>query len=473
MKIGLVDFGSKRIIMDQNIPHLGLAYVAAVLELHGHQIHMLDSNQAGRKVTEEFISNTYDVIGLSATSFTYNQTNEFAAKMRSHNKEAIIVIGGPHVAIGMETVLDSPSFDYAVCGEGEYTMLDLVTILEKSRQPKCDDLYAIKGLIFRDKGKPVATPRRQRINSLDELPFPAFHLLQMEHYGFYPLLTSRGCPFGCSFCSIKAIWGTLWTHRSVDNIIQEIEYARGKLHWEKKPFNLIDDSFNVVPKRVMEFCERLIESGLNILWFSSGFRADRVPYELACKMKESGCIGVSVGIESSNDETLKRIKKGETIDQITEGCRNLSRAGIPVQAQFMIGNPGDTFETVKASIQYAKKENISEAAFYLALPYPKTALWDYVKNNGRFLEKDYTEFHHFSDAPVFDTPEFSKEERIKAYKLARKLALQTKLKRELKSKLERFRRLDFHDLDLKRVLNAIARICKYSADLALGKKEKV
>jgi magnesium-protoporphyrin IX monomethyl ester (oxidative) cyclase len=306
MKIGLVDFGSKRIIMDQNIPHLGLAYVAAVLELHGHQIHMLDSNQAGRKVTEEFISNTYDVIGLSATSFTYNQTNEFAAKMRSHNKEAIIVIGGPHVAIGMETVLDSPSFDYAVCGEGEYTMLDLVTILEKSRQPKCDDLYAIKGLIFRDKGKPVATPRRQRINSLDELPFPAFHLLQMEHYGFYPLLTSRGCPFGCSFCSIKAIWGTLWTHRSVDNIIQEIEYARGKLHWEKKPFNLIDDSFNVVPKRVMEFCERLIESGLNILWFSSGFRADRVPYELACKMKESGCIGVSVGIESSNDETLKR-----------------------------------------------------------------------------------------------------------------------------------------------------------------------
>jgi radical SAM superfamily enzyme YgiQ (UPF0313 family) len=139
----------------------------------------------------------------------------------------------------------------------------------------------------------------------------------------------------------------------------------------------------------------------------------------------------------------------------------------------MIGNPGDTFETVKASIQYAKKEGFSEAAFYLALPYPKTGLWDYVKNNGRFLEKDYTEFHHFSDEPVFDTPEFSKEERIQAYKLARKLALQTKLKRELKSKLERFKRLDFHNIDLKRVLNAIARICKYSTDLALGKKEKV
>ncbi len=190
-------------------------------------------------------------------------------------------------------------------------------------------------------------------------------------------------------------------------------------------------------------------------------------------MKEAGCIGVSVGIESASNDVLKKIKKKETIEDITQGCQNLARAGIPTEAQFMIGNPGDTLETVKESIEFAKKHHFYRAAFYLALPYPKTELWDYIKEKGTFLQEDYTQFHHFSSEPVFETPEFSAKDRIKAYELARRLALQTKIKDEIKTKLARIKHMDFKEMSLKRVTKALVRLIKYFLDLSLRRDEKV
>ncbi len=480
MSIGLIDFGSESNIkrlrdmypkMSVSVPHLGLAYVAGVLDSNGYQIHMLDTNHAVKADFEKFLSNKYDIIGFSATTFTFDKTREFAREIRSHSKEAITVIGGPHAAVGMETVLNTPYFDYAVYGEGEFTMLDLVRLLEKSRKPKSEDLYGIKGLIFRDKGKAVVSPQRQRINCLDELPFPAFHLLPMKHYGVYPLLTSRGCPFGCSFCSTKAIWGTPWKFRSPKNIVEEIEYAINRYDWKRKPFIIVDDSFNVKQDRISRFCDILSEKGLNIQWSCAGFRADRISFPLAVKMKKTGCVAVSVGIESSSNDVLKRIKKKETIEDITRGCRFLVEAGIPVRAQFMIGNPGDTFETVMESIEYAKKQNFSDVNFYLALPYPKTELWEDIRKEGRFLREDYTTFHHYANEPVFETPEFTAEERKKAFALAHKFAVRTKLCEDIKTKLRRIRRLDFADLNAQRVAQASIRMKKYFLDYVFRRDE--
>ena len=473
MKIGLIDPGSKKLLFNESFPHIGLAYIAAVLEGKGHDVKCLDVGLVGKKRTELFLKERYDLIGLSVTSFTLRDTWAMAEKIKALNKDTVVVLGGPHVPIGMEQNLECSYVDYAVYGEGERTMLELTETLKKESRDQLEHLSGVKGLIFRDGDEVVCNPPRPRIDNLDKLPYPAFHLFQMEKYGTYPLFTSRGCPFGCSFCSIKAIWGTLWKRRAVENIIREIEYAREKFDWIHKPFNIVDDTFNVLPRRVTDFCERLISSGMNIKWFSSGFRADRVPLEMAFKMKESGCIGVSVGIESANDQILIRIKKKQTLAKCTEGCKNLSRAGIPVKAQFIIGNPGDTFQTVKESIEYARKERFANSAFYLALPYPKTELWDYVKEHGTFLKEDYTQFHHFSDEPVFETPEFSAEDRARAYRLGRKLELQTKIKQELRTKFARIKRLDFQDLSTKRVIKAIARLNKYATELVLHKKEKV
>lgn len=473
MKVALIDPGSKKLLFNENFPHIGLAYIASALENNGHDVLCLDVGQASPKETERFLQNRYDIVGLSVTSFSLLQAWDIAEKIKRFNKDTVIVLGGPHASIGMEQNLDSKDVDYAIYGEGESAIIELTEMLQQETKPRPENLHTIKGLVFRDGDKVVCNQPRERIDNLDELSYPAFHLFKMHEYSAYPLFTSRGCPFGCSFCSIKAIWGTQWKHRSAKSIVEEIIYARKKFDWNNKPYNIIDDSFNVVPDRVMDFCDLLIINKLNIQWFSSGFRADRVSLELAIKMKESGCLGVSIGIESASDKILKNMKKKTEIAKITKGYRNLTSAGIPVQAQFMIGNPGDTLETVMESIEYAKKQGFANAAFYLALPYPKTELWDYVKNNGTFLQKDYTKFHHFSNQPVFETPEFSAKDRIMAYELGRKVALRCKIKQEIKTKLARIKRFDFQDLTAKRITKAIARLCKYFIDLVFNMKEKV
>jgi anaerobic magnesium-protoporphyrin IX monomethyl ester cyclase len=473
MRILLVDPGSKKLLFNENFPHIGLAYVAAALEDRGHEVTCLDVGLVGNERTDMLLQDMYDVVGLSVTSFTVRQAYDIAGNIKMANKNTVIVLGGPHISIGMGQSLESRHVDYAIYGEGEETMVELMEAIQKPAGDQPADFYAIKGLIFRDKEKVHCNPQRPRIEDLDKLAYPAFHLFEIDQYSAYPLFTSRGCPFGCSFCSIKAIWGTLWRYRSAQNIIEEIEYARRRFNWNNKPFNIIDDSFNVIPERVMEFCRQLISRKLNIQWFSSGFRADRVPIDLALEMKKSGCIGVSVGVETVNEKVLEGLHKKTTVSEITEGCRNLAQAGIPVQAQFMIGNPGDTPKTIRESIEYAQKQSFATVAFYLALPYPKTELWDYVKQNGRFLQEDYTEFHHFSDIPVFETPEFTAQERIAAYRVGRRLALRTKIKHEVRTKLARIKRFDFQDIDAKRVAKAIARLGKYSMDIVFNKKEEV
>ena len=474
MNIGLIDPGSKKIILNENFPHLGLAYIAAYLEKHGHSVKILDLSLEGEVGIDSFMECGLDIVGFSATSFTFARTTELAKRVKAYDGKIITVVGGPHVSIGMETVLEDSSIDYAVCGEGEMTTLDLVDLLQRDRKPGTASLSEIPGLLFRDDdGRIVVNPIRPRIKQLDDLPFPAFHLFQMDKYGIYPLLTSRGCPYGCTFCSIKAIWGTQWRYRSPENIITEVNEASDKFNWTDKPFSIIDDSFNIIPERIEAFCTYITERKIDIEWFSAGFRADKISLPLAGKMKEAGCIGVSIGIESANNAILRRIKKKETIEDIEKGCQNLFQAGIPVQAQFMIGNPGDTLETVKESIEFARRQKFSSVAFYLALPYPKTELWDYVKTHGTFLREDYMQFHHFSDEPVFETPEFSVADRSEAYALGRKLSIKTKLNDEMRTKLRRFRRLDFEGLSTKRIGKAAVRVAKHFLDLSLNRKEKV
>jgi anaerobic magnesium-protoporphyrin IX monomethyl ester cyclase len=139
----------------------------------------------------------------------------------------------------------------------------------------------------------------------------------------------------------------------------------------------------------------------------------------------------------------------------------------------MIGNPGDTLETVKESLEFARSQRFASAAFYLALPYPKTELWDYVKEHGRFLKEDYMQFHHFSEEPVFDTPEFRASDRSKAYELGRELSIKTSLREEMRTKLTRIRRLDFEGLSIKRMGKAAVRLAKHFLDLSFKRREKV
>ena len=147
-------------------------------------------------------------------------------------------------------------------------------------------------------------------------------------------------------------------------------------------------------------------------------RADKTDPEMLALMQESGCQGVCVGIESANQAVLQNVGKGETIGKIREGIQRIHAAGLSITGMFMIGNPGDTLQTIRESIEFAKKEPIDTVRFYLAIPYPRTRLWEFVESHGRFINRDYTNYHDYSHIPIFETDDFTYDERIMAYREA-------------------------------------------------------
>jgi len=472
MRILLIDPGTKE--LGGNFPHCGLGYVAAALERDGNQITVLDMAVSKQKVLSKLLGSGIDLVGISATSFTFTRAVGVIEKIKSMNKNVITVMGGPHTTIAMGDVLQCASIDYAVYGEGELTMVELVRLLKLQPNPSQHRLASIKGLIFRSsEGDTVVNPPRPWITDLDKLAFPAFHLFNMNHYQVYPLITSRGCPHHCIYCAVGAIWGRRVRFRSVTNIIEEIKYAQANYNWYHKSFTIQDDCFNANVHRALKFCEQLIQDKINIKWSCPGIRADNMPLKLAMKMKMAGCIGVSIGVESADPQVLKNIKKGETIEQILDGIKNLVRAGIRVNGGFMIGNPGDNLQTIKKSIEFIRKSSLSTAYFNTALPYPKTELWDFVQKHGNFLHDDYTKFHHFSSEPIFETEDFPRAERIKAYKMARRFYLIHRLKSDLRIAVIRLKGRELKEVGVRGVIGFMRNYFKIILDILLNREQRV
>lgn len=300
------------------------------------------------------------------------------------------------------------------------------------------------------------------------MPFPAFNPGDIERYPTYPLITSRGCPFQCIYCAAGLIWGRKWRARTPGNIIEEIKHARQHYGWKGKRFGVMDDSFNISVPRALEFCEQLLQEKLDIEWACQGIRADNVTPELARKMQMAGCQSVGVGVESADVTVLKNINKGETLEQIGAGIKKLADAGIAVSASFMIGNPGDSLESCKKSMEFIQDSPLLGCNFYLALPYPKTGLWDFVRENGRFLQPDYTKFQHTTEEPVFETPDFPAEERRQAYKLARRFVLKRSIMKIPRQGILYLRNMGLRKIGLKGLFRLGARFISREGKLALA-----
>jgi anaerobic magnesium-protoporphyrin IX monomethyl ester cyclase len=470
MRVGLIDPGSKKLTR-ACFPHLGLAYVSSSLEREGHEVFVLDAPLSTTAEREEFLAMNFDFIGITATSCTFRDALRIAEESKAQKPERPIILGGPHTSFSPKGILSHPQIDFAIYGEGEITIIELARVLGEDTHPSQNRLTEIKGLVFRDGDEITVNPPRPWIQDLDEVPFPAYHLFNLERYDHYSLITSRGCPFECIYCAASVIWGRRWRSRSPENIVQEIEFVIR--HWGKNNFVICDHNFNPNTARAIELCQLLIAADLNIDWHCWGFRADGADPELLDLMRKAGCIDISVGVESANPQVLKNIKKKETIEEIAEGLNNIKKSGIRVGGMFMIGNPGDNLSTVKESIGFVEKMGIDYCEFYMALPYPSTELWTYVETNGRFLKSDFTEFHHFSDEPVFETPDFPADERRKAYTLTRRFTLLYTLKSHLRYRVKRLKGLDFSDLTLGRVLGAIGRLIRTFCDFALIRPQEV
>jgi anaerobic magnesium-protoporphyrin IX monomethyl ester cyclase len=425
MKILILDHGRHRETVA--IPHLGFGYVAAALEAAGYPVTYLDVNEPERRRGQIAIPQGHMMVCLSASTFSFLEAGEMAERIKKESPESLVVLGGPHTSLEPEKILENPHLDLLVVGEGEETIVEVARAVEE--QGRFDTRMAdeIGGIAFRHEGVVRRTPPRPWIEDLDRIPFPAFHLFPMHLYQQYPMITARGCPFDCVFCSSKTVWGRKWRARSPENIIQEIQHAIERFNLREKYFAVLDDTFNLDVGRAEAICDGIVEAGLKIRWINSGIRADRVPPSLAKKMRRAGCEVVGVGIESANRTVLENIKKGETLEELTLGIRTLQGAGIRVFGFFMIGNPGDTLETVRETIDYAKTMGLWGADFSMAVPYPGTQLWDIIERQGRFVKKDYYLFHNFRKRPLFETPEFSVTERKRAYRKATRFTFRLRI----------------------------------------------
>jgi len=384
-------------------PPLGLAYLAAVLERDGHQVGIFDFGLNPNTSLEEDVVQVcaFDphIVGITAMTSLYHSALETAILLKAYLGRPIVV-GGPHATVYPERVLaESPVIDYVVRGEGEETILELIRALDGGDR----DLSAIKGLTYRLRGEIISNPARALITDLDALPFPARHLFDLKRYGLctpegqpmVTILSSRGCPYNCSYC-FKGIVGRTYRQRSPGNIIAELQQVIA--YYGVRNFYFIDDLFTIDRRRLEAITERLIAEKLDIRWQCLG-RVDRVDAEILRKMYAAGCRRIHYGIESGNPEVLRRIGKGIKLHQVRQAVRWAKEAGIHVKGYFMLGLPGDTEETMQQTIDLATELDLDEAMFSLTTPFPGTRLWDELvkRNPSTEYNQDFTRAYYYSN----------------------------------------------------------------------------
>ncbi|MCB8964854.1 MAG: radical SAM protein [Bacteroidales bacterium] len=411
MNIGLVN--PNRDLKDPAI-HLGIGYLASYARSQNNSLKftVLDTRVAKPREVKEFFDTKFDLVGITASSQVFLEAVSIAHRYKELFPNTPICLGGSHISTVKHEAIDGFPFDFGAYGEGELTFVAVIDYL--NGKGKLED---IKGLIFRQaNGEIIVNEPQTLISDIDTIPFPAYDLFKMNRYPLHRLTTSRGCPFNCVFCNSRSIWTRRWRKRSAQNILGEIKLLLNSFGSKAITFN--DDSFNIDDQRVIELCDLIVEEKLDFLW-STSIRVDLITSEIARKMKQAGCYNVSIGIESANNEALQRMNKRNTIEKIDSGIHILRDAGIDVMGQFMIGNPGDTLETVKESIAYAKQSRLTGVEFYTALPYKDSLLYDFATTHGTMLtDLPSYKYHTVQPRIVFETPEFPYQHRVKAVELA-------------------------------------------------------
>jgi anaerobic magnesium-protoporphyrin IX monomethyl ester cyclase len=279
--------------------------------------------------------------------------------------------------------------DVIVKGEGEETTKELVEAIGRGIP-----LNGVKGITFRGGNEMIDTDPRPFIKNIDDIPFPSRDLLPMSLYefngvGYTTMLTSRGCPFKCSFCSSSRLFGGYWRGRSPENVLREMKIIYDE--YSVRNIEFLDDTFTLNQKRAEKICDGIIEQGWDISWGASS-RVDTLSRKLVEKMKKAGCWILFLGIESGSQRILDAMRKGITIEQAKKAVRMVKEAGIRVLGSFIIGFPQDTLETIRETIKFAKRLNLDYAQFSILTPYPGTPLFDYVKGSNMLLTEDWSRY---------------------------------------------------------------------------------
>ncbi len=375
--------------IDIKLPPLGLVYIAAVLRKNGHFVKIIDLN-VQENLWETVKERKWNIVGLSGDTSRYPVSMKIAEQIKKHFGYTIFT-GGPHVTFFEKETLNTGFVDYVIRGEGEYVTLDLVNALEKGLPPE-----NVRGVTFKRDGKIVKTLRAPIIKDLDNLPYPARDLLPMEKYKitrFFgrpitSILTSRGCPFNCYFCSSSQFSNLVWRTRSPKNIVDEIEYVYKT--FEYNAFAFVDDNFTLNPKRVIEIAKEIVRRKLDIYWWAFSRVDELLGHEDMVEwMAKSGCRMVFLGIESVSEEVLKEYNKGITANDSIRAVKLLNRYGITVWGSFIIGALDETREMILNTIKFAKLLDPKNVQFSVLTPFPGTRLYEDAERMGIIVHKNW------------------------------------------------------------------------------------
>jgi len=398
-------------------PPLNLAYLAAIAEKDGHEVRIIDAeaeNLSLKKTLEEVAVFAPDIIGITATTPFYHLAVELARELKAADKSIPIIIGGHHITVLKEIGFADP-FDYAFIGEAEVSWPKFIKYLEEKK-----DISDVEGILFRDGGRIISTGMQDNIDDIDSIPFPARHLLKMDRYiigtmrgkrNFTTIMTTRGCPFKCVFCSTD-VFGSKVKRRKARSVIDEINGVISD--YNIRHFIFLDDTLTLDRKYILEICDMIDKEKLSIT-FEGSTRANLVDDELISRMAKAGLIRLSFGLETVDPEIRRIIKKDVPLESYTIANRITNKYKIETLNSVMLGLPGETRETVGKTLAFLKSaREIHQANFSIATPYPGTELFTMAKRGEhglKLITEDFSKYRRYGSA-VMAVNDLSPEDLI-------------------------------------------------------------
>jgi anaerobic magnesium-protoporphyrin IX monomethyl ester cyclase len=381
--------------LGRKFPPLGLSYVAASLEKAGFQVQMLDNYLQKKSISEvkQLVKQLNpEMVGITCSSATYQKCVETATAIKEVIPSCKIVVGGWHPSYVPESMLQHPEIDYAIMGEGERAMVELATFTTKGEKEMV--LGAIAGLAYR-RGDKILKNAAKFIENLDEIPFPARHLLPMDQYerkmeflDVEPvdiMSITRGCPFSCAFCETRKMWGPTCRFFSPKRVVDEVKYMIDR--FGSKGIYFINDNFTIRKKETIDLCEMMKKEKLDLQWICDT-RADMLTQELLVKMREAGCRTIWFGVESGVQRILEKINKHISLEQVEQAFKMCRKEGIQVAASFMLGIPGETKADMEATFKFAQKLNPDLCQFNVFIAYPDSLLYEEILQSGKYEKLD-------------------------------------------------------------------------------------
>ncbi|OYT33593.1 B12-binding domain-containing radical SAM protein [Archaeoglobales archaeon ex4484_92] len=375
--------------LDISTPPIGLGYLASVLREKGFKVKIvddlvekLDYQKLIKKIKRSIM------VGITSTTPTFNAALKYARKIKDALPNVFVILGGVHVSFKPHDALKYPYVDAVCVGEGEETIVEVAERIESGK-----NLEGVKGTIYKEYGRVIENKRRKFIEDLDSLPFPAFDLMPLSKYrvfGYkleqFPVITSRGCPFSCRYCSSSLFMGKKFRARSAENVVDEIEWLIDDFGARHIAFG--DDTFTLNKKRVVEICNEIKSRRIEIEWSCSS-RIDTINGDLLKRMKEAGCSAIYYGVESASQNILEYYNKGINLERVKQVIKLTKDIGISTICSFIIGAPMEKRTDILKTLRFAIDLDPDYAQFSVLTPYPGTSIYEEAKREDLLLTENY------------------------------------------------------------------------------------